>query len=107
MPTWLRTLSVGVFALLCAYAVWNAISNLVQITQSLPSGTTLNVLGWFLWLFAAAFPIIVFAVALGICRRRGFATTLLVLFTGLSLVAVFWLNVQGYAVLNTTALLTS
>lgn len=106
-PTWLRTVITGVFALLYAYAVWNAIGNLVQVVQALPAHTALNATGWFLWLFAAALPVIVFAVALGVCwQRRAFAM-LLVMFTGLTVVGVFWLDVQGYAVLHTAALLTT
>lgn len=103
-PTWLRATVTGVFALLYAYVVWNVIGNLVQAVQTF--GSRLNALGWGLWLFAAAFPVIVFAVALGLCWRRRAGIMLLVLFTGLALVAVFWLNVQSYSLTSTATLLS-
>ena len=59
-PTWLVAMIAGAFGLFYAYAVWNGLGNLIQ-AASLPTG--MNGLGWFLWIFALAFPVLVFALA--------------------------------------------
>jgi hypothetical protein len=100
-PTWLVVTIAGAFGLFYAYAVWNALGNLIQAAQ-LPTG--LNGLGWFIWIFAALFPIIAFAVAFAIGYRRPPHHFLLVMLTGLALAAVFWLNVVAYTTLNTASL---
>lgn len=101
---WLRIVITGVFALLYAYVVWNAVGNLVQAVQTY--GSHLTALGWGLWLFAAAFPVVAFAVALGLCWRRRAGVMLLLLFTGLAVVGVFWLNVQSYSLTNLGSLVS-
>ena len=101
-PTWLVATIAGGFGLFYAYAVWNALGNLIQATQ-LPTG--LNALGWFIWLFATVFPILAFAAAFAIGYRRPARHFLLVMLTGLALTAVFWLNVVAYTTLNTASLL--
>jgi hypothetical protein len=101
-PTWLVATIAGVFGLFYAYAVWNALGNLIQASQ-LPTG--LNALGWFIWIFATVFPILVFAAAFAIGRRRPAHQLFLVMLTGLALVAVFWLNVVAYTALNTRSLI--
>ncbi|MDE0545624.1 bacitracin resistance protein [Microbacterium sp. C7(2022)] len=104
-PTWLVTAISGAFGLFFAYAMWNAISNLVQTAQVAGDlGLSLNALGWFLWIFAAAFPLLVWAAAFALGRRRPATVLALVMVTGLALVAVFWLNVVAYSTLNTTQL---
>lgn len=101
MPTWLASTVAGAFGLFYAYAVWNAISFLVQQA----SGTLgLNGLGWGLLLFTAAFPILVFAGALGLGLRRAAGEFALLLLAGLALVAVFWLNVVAYSLSNGASL---
>jgi hypothetical protein len=101
-PTWLVATIAGGFGLFYAYAVWNALGNLVQASQ-LPTG--LNALGWFIWIFATVFPILVFAAAFAIGYRRPPHHFLLVMLTGLALTAVFWLDVVAYTTLNTASLL--
>ena len=65
-PTWLTvTISVA-FGLFYAYAVWNAVAFL--ITQA-TSAFGLNGVGWAFLIFAAAFPLIVFAAAFAIGWR--------------------------------------
>lgn len=101
IPTWLAATIAGAFGLFYAYAVWNAVAFLVQQA----SGTLgLNPLGWALLLFAAAFPIIVFASALALGLRRTATALALLLLAGLGLVAVFWLNVVAYALANGASL---
>ena len=101
-PTWLVATIAGAFGLFYAYAVWNALGNLIQAAQ-LPTG--LNGLGWFIWIFATLFPILVFAAAFAVGYRRPAHHFILVMLTGLALVAVFWLNVVAYTTLNTGSLL--
>jgi len=94
-PRWLTWIVVGAAGLLYAYAVWNAIAHLVSF---LPSGLT--AIGWVTLLFGVVFPIIVFALALAIGRRRDLGELALLLLAGLGVVAVFWLSLLGYSVLN-------
>jgi len=94
MPTWLAATVAGAFGLFYAYAVWNAVSFLVQRAGATPA---LNGLGWALLIFAAAFPVLVFAGALALGLRRRAGEFALLLLTGLGLVAVFWLDVVAYA----------
>ncbi|WEG07420.1 hypothetical protein PU630_09070 [Microbacterium horticulturae] len=94
VPGWLRAAVVGVFGLLYAYIVWNAVAFLVvQAGGSLG----LSALGWFVLLFAVVFPIVVFVGAVAVGRRRRLGALSLVMLAGLALSAVFWLNVLGYA----------
>jgi hypothetical protein len=105
-PRWLLAVILGIFGLLYAYAVWNAIGNLIASVQAASSaGVSLSALGWFLWIFAAVFPVIVFAAAYRIASRRVAWQVLLIMLGGLALVAVFWLNVVAYTALYTTSLL--
>ena len=103
---WLAATISAVFGLFYAYAVWNAVGNLVAVVNTAgEQGLSLNGLGWFLWLFAALFPILVWALAFTIGRHRAPHELFLVMLTGLALVAVFWLDVVSYATLNTSSLL--
>jgi hypothetical protein len=105
-PTWLIAAITGILGLFYAYAVWNAIGNLTEtLSVAGDLGLTLNALGWFLWIFAAVFPIIVWSAAFALGYRHPPHHLLLVMVAGLALVAVFWLDVVSYATLNTTALL--
>ncbi|MFB7250480.1 hypothetical protein [Microbacterium sp. NPDC056234] len=99
-PGWLAALVVGVSGLFYAYAIWNAIAHIV--TMSRPAGLTGS--GWITLVFGAAFPAIVFALAWVIGRRRNVGELALVMLTGLSVVAVFWLSLVGYSILNMSAL---
>jgi len=104
-PTWLVATISGLIGLFYAYAVWNALGNLIETVGFLgDNDLSLNALGWFVWLFAAVFPILVWAGAFAIGFRRPAHELLLVMLTGLGLVAVFWLNVVAYTTLNTSSL---
>lgn len=96
-PTWIVATISGVFGLLFAYAVWTAISYLVQWIQAAgAAGLSLSAMGWIVWIAAVAMPIAVFALAFSLGRRRGPLTLTLFLLAGLALVAVFWLDVLAY-----------
>jgi hypothetical protein len=102
LPVWLIVTVSGLFGLLYAYVVWNS----VTLLSYQASGTlSLNVLGWFILLFAAVFPVIVFAIAFGVGWRRRLLPFILVMLAGLAVVAVFWLNVLAYAYSSGASLL--
>ena len=105
-PTWLVATISGLAGLFYAYAVWNAIGNLVVTLGAFgDAGLTLNALGWFIWIFAAVFPLLVWAAAFALGYRRAPHQLLLLMVTGLALVAVFWLNVVAYTTLNSASFL--
>lgn len=104
-PAWIVATIAGIFALLYAYAVWSGISQLVQSVQAAAaSGLSLNALGWIVWLLAIVLPILVFAIAVSFGRVRGLRTLIVLLLVGLSIVAVFWLDVMAYTSVNTPSL---
>jgi hypothetical protein len=84
----------GVLGLFYAYVVWNAVTLLVYQAGG---RLGLNGLGWFVLLFAIVFPIVAYAGAFALGWRRRAGEFLLILVTGLALVAGFWLSVLGYA----------
>lgn len=94
LPTWVVATISGLFGLFYAYVVWNAATLLAYQASGVLG---LNALGWFILVFAVVFPIVVFAIAFGIARRRSLLPLVLTLLTGLALVAVLWLNVLAYA----------
>jgi hypothetical protein len=105
-PTWIVATIAGAFALLYAYAVWNAVAQLVQSVQTMAAaGLSLNALGWIVWLLAIALPIALFAIAVSVGRTRGLRTLAILLLVGLSIVAVFWLDVVAYTTINTINLI--
>jgi len=97
-----RAVIAGVFGLLYAYAVWNALAFLVSQAQASPG---LNGYGWFVLLLAVVFPIIAYAIAFTLGRGREWWEGALVLLAGLGLVAVFWLNILAYSAISGSAML--
>lgn len=105
-PTWLLATIAGGFGLFYAYAVWNALGNLIQSVQFAgENGFVLSPIGWVIWILAVIFPIAAFAAAFAIGYRRPAHLLILVMLTGLALTAVFWLNVVAYTELNYASLL--
>ena len=106
-PTWLVATISGLVGLFYAYAVWNAIGNLIETIGFYgEAGMSLTALGWLVWIFAALFPLLVWGSAFALAYRRAAHELFLVMITGLALVAVFWLNVVAYTTLNTTSLVS-
>ncbi|MBN9169245.1 bacitracin resistance protein [Microbacterium sp.] len=101
-PVWIVATIAGVFGLLYAYFVWNAVT---LLSYQASGRLGLNGLGWFVLLFAAVFPLIVFAIAFGVGWRRRVVVFAAVLFTGLTIVGVFWLNILAYAFAQGASLL--
>ena len=64
-------------------------------------------IGWVTLLFGVVFPTIVFVFAYAIGRRRRAGELALVLLAGLGIVAVFWLSLIGYSILNMSDLVTA
>ena len=90
-PRWILYTLLGVFGLLYAYAVWNAIAYMIPLVGLAIGATT-----WVALILAIVLPVVVYVLAIAITRRRGLGTVALVLFAGLGVVAVFWLDVVGY-----------
>ena len=90
-PRWILYTLLGLFGLLYAYAVWNAIAYTIPL-----AGLAIGATTWVALILAMVLPVVVYVLAVAITRRRGLGTVALVLFAGLGLVAVFWLDVVGY-----------
>lgn len=101
-PRWIVWLVIGLSGLFYAYAVWNAVAHLVSMAQS-----GLTATGWATLLFGVVFPALVFVFALVIGRRRRVGELSLVLLAGLGVVAVFWLSLLGYSILNMSQLVAA
>lgn len=101
-PVWVVVAISVVFGLFYAYALWNALAFLIAQASG-PLG--LNGYGWFVLLLAVVFPVGVFGAAFALSWRRPAWQFALVLFTGLCVVAVFWLNVIAYAAVYGASLL--
>lgn len=99
-PRWLTGLVIGLAGLFYAYAIWNAVAHLISMSQ----GGGLTGLGWVTLLFGVVFPALVFVFAYAIGRRRRAGELALVLLAGLGVVAVFWLSLVGYSILNLSEL---
>lgn len=102
MPTWVIVAVSVLFGLFYAYALWNALAFLIGQASG-PLG--LNGYGWFVLLLAVVFPLVAFGVAFAIGWRRVWWQFALVLFAGLCVVSVFWLNVIAYAAVYGASLL--
>ncbi|WP_259607961.1 MULTISPECIES: hypothetical protein [Microbacterium] len=94
-PRWLSGLVIGLSGLFYAYAVWNAIAHLIALARD-----GLTAAGWATLLFGVVFPAIVFALASAVGRRRNVGELALVMLAGLGVVAVFWMSLIGYSILN-------
>ena len=90
-PRWILYTLLGLFGLLYAYAVWNAIAYTIPL-----AGLAIGATTWVALILAIILPVVVYVLAIAITRRRGLGTVALVLFAGLGAVAVFWLDVVGY-----------
>jgi len=90
-PRWIFYTLLGVFGLLYAYAIWNAIAYMIPLV-GLAVGATM----WVALILAIILPAVIYAVVIALTRRRGLGTVALVLLAGLGVVAVFWLDVVGY-----------
>lgn len=95
-PRWIFFALLGVFALLYAYAIWNAVAYMIPLV-----GLAIGVTSWVALILAIILPAVIYVVAIALTRRRRLGTVALVLLAGLGLVAVFWLDVVGYTLSGT------
>ena len=92
-PAWLTLTLAVVFGLLFAFDVWEAVGNLVGVTVVASGlGTTINALGWVVLLFGILLPILVFALAYLLGRRRNPLSQVLLYLAGLGTVAAVSLS---------------
>ena len=98
-PTWAVVAIAALFGLFYAYAVWNAVAHLIAMAKDGLTG-----MGWATLGFGVVFPALVFVLALAVGRRRNAGELSLVMLTGLGVIAVFWLSLIGYSVLNMDSL---
>jgi hypothetical protein len=99
-PSWGAIAVSVVAALFYAYAVWNAVGNLLQA-----AAIGLNATGWVVWVFAALFPVAVFILVAGVAVRWTLWKYAFVHLVGLGVVAVFWFNVVAYSTMYTANLI--
>ena len=91
---------IGLFALLFAYDVWEAVGNFVGIqSQALTLGLGISVFGWIVLLAAMVLPVIIFVLALLWSRKMNMGRMFLVFVIGFAVSSVLSLDI----VLGTTA----
>jgi hypothetical protein len=85
---------LGLFGLLFAYDVWEAIGNFIGIyTQGLPFGLLLTVGGWVFLLLAVFAPIVLFVLAAILTRKRTVPVSLAMFVIALMVSAVISLDI--------------
>lgn len=97
---WGHALGLGVAGLLFAYAIWNAVSYLVSFAQ-----IGMNSYGWFILILNVVLPVLIYAIAFVLGRRRSSLEAAALLLAGLGLVAVFSMNVIANASVSVASFL--
>lgn len=93
-PRWLSVIIAVLFGLFFVYDMWEAIGNLVGLNLTATSlDTQLSGFGWTVLIFAVLMPLLVFAVAFWIGRRRSAGAQAVLYFAGLCLVAVLSIDI--------------
>lgn len=93
-PRWITIALAVLFGLFYVYDVWEAIGNLVGLTLTAQSlDTQLSGFGWTVLIFAVLMPLLVFAIAFVIGRRRSAGVQAVIFFVGLCLVAVLSIDI--------------
>lgn len=95
-----RGFATGILGLAYAFVIWNATFYLIEMAQAGISGY-----GWTLLVMPVIVPMIVFAVALLVTRRRPLGVFIVAMLAGLGLSAVFWLDTLSFALRNGASLL--
>ncbi|TDW31144.1 hypothetical protein [Cryobacterium psychrophilum] len=92
-PRWLGLSLAIIFGLVYAYDVWEAIGNIVGVSLAAQSlDTTLSGFGWLVLVWGIAMPVVVFALAFWIGRRRTAVIQALLYLAGLAVVAALALD---------------
>lgn len=95
-----RGFATGILGLAHAFIIWNATFYLIEMAQAGISGY-----GWTVLSLPVLVPMIVFAVALLLARRRTLGVFIVTLLAGLGVSAVFWLDTLSFALRNGASLL--
>ncbi|WP_022886539.1 hypothetical protein [Glaciibacter superstes] len=95
-PLWSAVTIAAVFGLFYVYDVWEAIGNLVGLNVAAGSlDTQLSAFGWTVLIVGVLLPFVVYAAAAWLGRNRGPRARILLLLTGLCLVAVLSLDIYA------------
>jgi hypothetical protein len=93
-PLWLAVAIAVFFGLFYAYDAWEAVGNLVGLNAAAGQlGTTLSGFGWGVLIVGILMPILVFALAFWLGRRRKAGVQALLFFAGLCVSAVLSLDI--------------
>jgi hypothetical protein len=94
MPFWLQVSLAVLFGLFYAYDVWEAVGNLVGLTQTAAAlDATLTGATWAVLLIAIVLPIALFALAFTLGRRRGALMQAALYLLGLAVSAAWSLDI--------------
>lgn len=95
-PLWAAVTIAVVFGLFYVYDVWEAVGNLVGLNMAAGSlDTQLSGFGWALLIGGVLLPFVVYGAAAWLGRNRGPRARILLLLTGLCLVAVLSLDIYA------------
>jgi hypothetical protein len=93
-PGWLSATIAILFGLFYAYSAWSGLGNLIGLNDTAQGlDTTLSGFGWGLLLTGVLAPLLVFAVAFWLGRRREAGPQALLLLAGLCLVSALSLDI--------------
>lgn len=94
IPFWLEVALAIAFGLFFAYDAWEAVGNLVGITTLATTlGTSITGLGWVVLVAAILLPILLFAIAFLLGRRRTAVVQVALYLTGLAVSAALYLDI--------------
>ncbi|MET4157774.1 bacitracin resistance protein [Agromyces sp. PvR057] len=89
LPTWLDVSLAVLFGLFYAYDVWEVVESIVQL---LGLGLSFSGGGWAVMIAALVAPLVCFAAAFALGRRRGVLARIALYVTGLCVSAVLFLS---------------
>lgn len=93
-PFWLEIALAIAFGLFFAYDAWEAVGNLVGVADLAGTlDTSISGLGWVVLIAAILIPIVLFAVAFLLGRRRSAVVQAALYLTGLAVSALLYLDI--------------
>lgn len=93
-PFWLELVLAIAFGLFFAYDAWEAVGNLVGMAGVASAlGTTISPTGWVVLISAILLPVVLFAVAFLIGRRRSAVIQAALYLAGLAVSAALYLDI--------------
>lgn len=93
-PFWVEVALAIAFGLFFAYDAWEAVGNLVGIAAVASTlGTAITGLGWVVLIAAILLPVLLFAVAFLVGRRRPAVVQAALYLTGLAVSAALYLDI--------------